>query len=222
MNKYHETCVKELGVDLEGIDYKTLSFEERFWLLATKAVQYYNEGNRFLALLCMTRVKELTFVWFCINRVDQCGFLREKYQPYVGDFEFKPSNERLVAIDADLNVNRKERMRYNIATAISMVLGIALIIVLYAVVHLDIIPSLLIGVGSSLFISYVIIPIYAHFHKKKAKPEALSGEVPEKLKELINFDEVANDILKEEDYKPIIFARNEQELNEAIRNYTKK
>ena len=222
MNKYHETCVKEEPVELEGIDYSSLTFEERYWLLATKAVQYYHEKNRFLAVLCMTRIKELTFAWFCINRVDQCGFLRDKYRPYVGDFEFNPSNERLVKIDSELNVNQKITRRYNIATAVAMVLGIALIIVLYAVVHLEVIISILIGVGASLFVNYVILPIIIHLRKKHMKPETLTGEVPERLKELIAFDKTANDILDEEDYKPIIFAHNEQELNEAIRNYTKK
>lgn len=222
MKKYHETYEKQEIVDLKDIDYSQLCFEDRYWLLATKAIEYYNANNRFLAVLCLTRIKELTFVWFCINRVDQCGFLRPKYQDYVGDFEFQPSTPLLVQIDNELNNNRKIKMRYNIITAIVMVLAIALIIILYTVAGLNIIPSLLIGVLASLIVNYVILPLIMKARKGKEKPETLTGEVPEKLKELINYDEVANDILKEEDYKPLIFAHNEQELNEAIRNYQKK
>ena len=222
MKKYHETYEKQEIVDLKDIDYSQLCFEDRYWLLATKAIEYYNANNRFLAVLCLTRIKELTFVWFCINRVDQCGFLRPKYQAYVGDFEFQPSTPLLVQIDNELNNNRKIKMRYNIITAIVMVLAIALIIILYTVAGLNIIPSLLIGVLASLIVNYVILPLIMKARKGKEKPETLTGEVPEKLKELINYDEVANDILKEEDYKPLIFAHNEQELNEAIRNYQKK
>lgn len=222
-NKYYQAFLEDRVVKIEDVDFTSLPFEERYWLLGALVNNYYLTNNRFLAYLCLARFKELAFVCFAINRVHQCGFLDEKYKDYVVPLNFPLSDQKFLTIDQHLSQNTQKKNKiYNILTTFSMLVGLALIFMLHSLAKLDIIIAILIGVGSSLVFSYVILPLIARYRARHAKKEVLSGEVPERIKELIAYDARANDVLKEEDYKPIITARNEAQLNTAIRNFPKK
>lgn len=222
MNKYFDLFQKGEIVDTSSLDLSTLTFEERYWLLACKADEYMREDKRFESAVCMARIKELAFLNACAFQIDSCGFLSDKYLPYCNKFEHVPNDKKLLQIDGWVNGNAQREKRLNRIGMAVLVFSIAVIAILYFLTNMDFIPAMAIGVGISVLGNSIIIPGIYKRKLKNAQPEVLKGEAPEEIKAIIEFDAKLNDIVKEEDYLPLLRARNEQELNEAIRNYPKK
>ncbi len=222
MNKYYEMFSQNQPVDLSSIDVNTLSFQDRYWVLACKANDYVTAENRFLATVCITRVKELAFLNACARQIDQYVTIDDKYIDYAVAFEYPASNQKLIDIDKWCNGVMKRQQKLNIISMIVFIFAIGLMFLLHFAFGVDFIIALAIAAIISIAGNSVVIPLIYKKGGKNKQPEVLKGDVPEDIKDLINYDEKANEILKNNDYLPILKARNEQEMNEAIRNYPKK